>query len=305
MSQYRFIVAEFVFQPLVYEHHVVLPTPQREYLEDVNLMLAGHPTLQNSSNQTAPNDVHLYLDGVDVTKAYIKTLQGVLNTINETVLYDQYRAAIEGWLKLARALGAAYGYDLARDEAARNQLLTVRPFSNLVDQLGNLSAGNAGYLHVFNFLHTLIDVPGVSLKDVIDEANKTGTKLNALKVNRLTISNGPCRLFTDSWTPPRSVGAVQLQAEMRYHDPLTDIAEGLKKRIEAVEKSLEEGLNDIFDRLSSDGPIARAVAEAQDSVTTTNSALTAVRGEIQSQNAQLEALKSLARDLRSAVDALR
>jgi hypothetical protein len=289
----------------VHEHHLVLPGLNRRYLEDVTLSIHGHPAFINASNRSSPDNVCLYIDGVDVTQFYIAELKRVLDLQDQARLHSQYSTALDKWIELAQAMGAAYG-NIAKDIADRPVLLSVTPFSNLVDQLGNRSAGNAGFLHVFNFLHNLVAVPGISLRRVIDAANNAAGHgvLDPGAVRMFTISNGPCRLFVAGTTVPTSFGGVFVQGDLEFHDPLADRVKRLEDRVDELERTLNEELAEIFDRLSSDGPIARAVAAAREAASAAGTSIGNARAEIQSHTAQIAGLQATARDLKNAVDAL-
>ena len=306
MDHVRILATELAFEPFLYDHHLALPERDREYLQDVSLVLHGSPRFRSTASITAPADIRLYLDGVEVTAAYVAELRSVLDQQPADLLRAQYDRALQGWIKLAEGLGIAYGFDVARDKADRERLLRVEPFSALVDQLGHLSAGNAGFLHVFNFLHTLIDLPPISIANVARRANAAAGApvVDLTRISRLSVSNGPCRLFVDDWQPPKSVGALVLLVEGIYHDPLADRVTELEKRVEEIERFLAEELAEIFDRLSLDGPIARAVSSGREALSKAQTALTAVQGEMRSQTAQLAGLEATSRDLKNAVDAL-
>ena len=304
MSEVRLMQRSLRFEMLVYEHQVALPQSDRRYLEEVDLALSGSPSVEGPNKRTPPDDVRLYLDGIEVTPFYIAELKRVLGMQDQPRLRAQYRTALDRWIELARALGAAYGSDPDNDARRAVELLAVDPFADLVDQLGNHTAGFAGYLHVFNFLHTSIDVPSVSLLRVIARARDAGAALDAATVKRLTVANGPCRLFATGWTPPQRVGIVNLTAELRYHDPLEDVVKDLSSRVDQLEQDLNQDLAEILLRVSSGGPIARALAAAAASTAATTTAVGGLRAELGSQSAQLTTLEGTARDLKNAVDHL-
>lgn len=306
MEHVRILATELAFEGFLYDHHLVLPDRDREYLQDVCILLHGSPRYVNPASISAPADIRLYLDGVEVTAAYVAEMRAVLDQQPADVLRAQYDRALQGWIKLAEGLGVAYGFDIAKDKADRERLLAVEPFSALVDRLGNLSAGNAGFLHVFNFVHTLIDLPPISIANVARWANDAAGEMvvDLTTISRLSVSNGPCRLFVEDWQPPRSVGALVLQVEGRYHDPLADRLAELEKRVEEIESFLASELAEILDRLSLDGPIARSVASGRESLVKAQTALAAVQGEMRSQTAQLAGLEATCKDLKNAVDAL-
>jgi hypothetical protein len=214
--------AELAFGPFVYEHHIVLPDRDREQLQEVGLRLYGLPTqavravlqraeVPGAASRSGPHDVRLYVEQAEITQAFIAELKAQLDRQDQARLFEQYRFAMDKWIDMARALGDDYGHDVQTDIDARDAFLGVRPFSALIDQLGNVQAGNAGFMHAFNFLHCLIDLPPVSMRAVALQANRqTGAELIDLhRVHRLTISAGPSRFHTDPWQPTAIFGRVK------------------------------------------------------------------------------------------------
>ncbi|HYN99994.1 MAG TPA: hypothetical protein VEU28_10015, partial [Actinomycetota bacterium] len=123
MDHVRILATELAFEPFLYDHHLALPERDREYLQAVCLVLHGSPRFRGTASITAPADIRLYLDGVEVTAAYVAELRSVLDQQPADLLRAQYDRALQSWIKLAEGLGIAYGFDVARDKADRERLL--------------------------------------------------------------------------------------------------------------------------------------------------------------------------------------
>jgi hypothetical protein len=229
------------FGPLNFEYQIPFPTCQRELLEDVLLTLRGHVATGNQS-LLGPQDIRLYLDSVDATKDFIAELRSIIELQDQQRLRSEYRAALDSWIKLARSLGAAYGGDPEVDAQRAEELLQTEPFSALLDQLGNRSAGFSGYLHVFNFLYTAIPLPPVSLRKVVDRINRGAGKevISPQQPQVVTFATGTCRLFDPHWQPSHVGGNIFVLAEFRYHNTLLDRVVALEKRIEDLEGFIED-----------------------------------------------------------------
>ncbi|MFC1672749.1 hypothetical protein ACFL12_01230 [Pseudomonadota bacterium] len=307
MDHIRLFATDLAFAPLVYEHHLLLSGEQRELLEDVRLSLFGYMTHADANTTTAPHDVHLYIDGNDITPSYIAVLKNLLELEeDQDRLRQDYERAMNAWIEMLDTLGGSYGDDLDRDRAARDALLAVQPFSALVDQLGNLDAGRFGALHVTNFLWSHMKLPMVSLLDVITHHNDRdgAQEIDMAQASRLTVSNGPCRLFVDNWTMPRVFGSVRLQAEMQYHNFLADQLDKLTARFDDLEEFVNETLSDILEAVDDGGPIARNVRKASMKTDKVLSELSETASELESHKQQIKGLKSTAFDLKTAVDSL-
>lgn len=300
-DHYRLWATEVDFGLYVYEHHYILPDEQRELLQDVSLAVSAKGSSQPNGLTTGPDDVRLYIDGTDVTPSYITVLTEELNKPEfADTAAAQYEAATGAWIELAEALGAAYSGDPEADKARRGELIAVRPIGNLMDRLGNIAqSGWGGYLHLFNYLYGEVDAPWVSLREV---GQRAGVDLSVAK--RLTISAGPCRLFTDDWTPPAAKGAVRMQAELRYSNPLLPRVEILEQRLDELEKDIVEILEEILDQVGEQGTIQTNIRHTQTSVDKAQADLDRARSEIASHDTQITTLESTARDIRDAVNRL-
>jgi hypothetical protein len=63
---------------------------------------------------TGPHDVHLYLDDVDATSAYLAELRSIIDLQEDAKLRRGYKRALDDWITLARAMGDGYGAILRR-----------------------------------------------------------------------------------------------------------------------------------------------------------------------------------------------
>lgn len=205
---------------------------------------------------TGPDDVRLYIDGTDLTLSYVEVLANGLNSPGYAdKAAEQYEAATQAWIELADAFGADYSGDLAKDKARRAELIATRPVGDLLDRLGNIAdTGWGGYLHIFHYLYGEVDAPWVSLRDFGKRAG-----IDLLDARRLTASAGPCRIFTPGWSPPREMGAVRLQFEIRYAISLLPRIEALEKRFDELEIDLVDVLEEILEQVKEHGTIQKNI----------------------------------------------
>jgi hypothetical protein len=305
MDHFRTTSFELRFGPLNFEHRVTLPRHQRELLEDVLFELRGHPTT-DSERLKGPNDIRLYFEDVDVTEAYLEELRSLLDLQNQDDLAAAYAKALDNWISMARKLGAAYGGDPEADAERAEELKAIRPISSLMDKLGSVNAGYSGYLHLFNFLYSDVDVPPVSARKVITRYNTAAGSevVNSANLRVLTISSGSCRLFDDAWEPSHVGGTVMFRADMRYHNELADRIADIEQRLEELEEFIDEQLQAILEALGPDGDLQRAISQARAATRTAAEKADSIGRELQSQSAQLDGVKAAAQDLQEAVEAL-
>lgn len=305
MDHFRTTSFELRFGPLNFEHRVTLPQHQRELMEDVLFELRGHPTT-DSERLKGPDNIRLYFEEVDVTEAYLDELRALLDLQDQNDLATSYARVLDNWISMARKMGAAYGGDPETDAERAEELKAVRPISSLMDKLGSVSAGYAGYLHLFNFLYSSVDVPPVSARKVITRYNKAAGSevLNSASLRVLTISSGSCRLFDEDWEPSHVGGTVMFRADMRYHNELLDRIVDIEQRLEELEEFVEDQLQSILESLGPDGDLQRAISQARAATRTAVEKTGSIGRELQSQSAQLDGVKAAAQDLQESVEAL-
>jgi hypothetical protein len=306
MAHIRLLATDLAFAPLINEHHLILSSDQRPLLEDVRLTLFGYLTHAQANTRIAPNDVHLYIDGQDITPSYIAVLKAILEEEDQDYLRKHYEQAMNAWIEMLEHLGGGYGEDTERDRISRDNLLAVRPFSALIDQLGNVQTGRFGALHVTNFLWSQIDLPMVSLAAAIDHHNNRESveAINMTAASRLTVSNGPCRLFVEDWAFPKVFGSVRLQAEMQYHNSLADEIDQLAAVLDELDTTVNASLTAILDAVDRGGEIASSIRRAQRTTEKGLNTLSDISEELKSHKRQIDGLQATAADLKTAIDSL-
>jgi hypothetical protein len=214
------IASSYIFQPFSYEHRIVIPRDNSEYLLDVELSLHGIPAPMDGYS---PHNVRMYLNSVDVTEQLKDQLKKLLDLANVNgVAHKAYEDALRLWgILMSKAGGEAAG-----DPA---KLLSVKPMSLLLDQLGDRSV-----YHIFCSLYDPIAMQPVSLNTIIEsnpECAKQGVALDMQGPLYITFSSGPCRLFDSNWDPrdiperniwgvPR--GGISYSLTFNYRNPLDE-----------------------------------------------------------------------------------
>jgi len=308
MDHIRQFSKNLAFGPFVYEHHLLLDNSQRELLENITVRFTGFSTQAQSANSyTAPHDLRFYIDGKEITKALIQELKFILdNYDDQSLLMKQYQTGMNSWIDLAKTMGLAYGRDVKVDEQFRDQILQKDTLSETFTKLGNIKSGNYGYLHPINFLWNTIDLPPLSLLNIINRHNKIRStkKIDMFSAEKLTISNGPCRLYSSAWKIPKIFGSVQIGVQLFYHNELLDRVVDLEGHLEELEQFISEDLARILDAVDRDGPLSKILRASQATTHQLKTELTIVKNEVSSHQNQVNGLVSTARDLKTSVDGL-
>jgi hypothetical protein len=299
------------FAPLNYEHMLFLPAADRETIVDVKLSLHGHPTLLSHGGLlgTGCEQVHVYLNEIDFTDLIIEDLRRKLDAYDQDLLLRLYQRALDSWLRLEEALGAAYGQpDIESERRAAASLLAVRPISANLDHLGYHTAGWSGNLHIFNFLYNLIPLPSISLNELIALHNSQpgAVQIERGTVNSATFSCGPCRLFSNAWRPdsPLPRGSLSVLIESHHHDPLEDRVTELERKVVLLQKLVQDEFEWLRDVLGTAGDIQKRLSQIKKLTDDVSREARDCKMELGSHSQQVATLQASVRELKDLVDNL-
>jgi hypothetical protein len=271
---------ETEFLPFGYEQIIPLLAANSN-ASDVELSLYGQPAAMTG---ISPDDVHIYLNEIDLTTQILTILRESLDTDANSVS-AAYANALNVWFATGAKLGAVYPGDLGADQVTAKQLVATKP-SNLLDQLGNRRFGGKGNLHIFNFLFKDIVLPSVSMKEAVSAYSvASGTRIDFPQGGpwSLTLSAGPCRLYNPNWSPTQYGGRIVVSIAVR-HDDLLQQAYDLLTTIqnELVGGAISDQLGEANTTLNQ---INTAIASCD--------ALIGSDSDIQSVNASLNEIKNV------------
>lgn len=308
MDHVRAINDTLIFTPFNYEHIVFLPEADREQFVDVKISLHGQPHLTDTGGSlgTGCEDVHFYVDSIDFTPLLVEDLGRKLDSLDQDLLLRQYKLALDGWLELEKRMGAYPEPDLAKEQRAADRLLSIRPLSKNLEQLGHHTAGWSGNLHIFNFLYTFIPLPPVSLNALIERYNATApAPLRPQTLRTATFSSGPCRLYNHNWDPKDPArGSLAYLIEGHYHDPLEDRVKALEEKLEKLQRKLTNQLDAITAMVGTAGPIQKKLSEVKTIALSANSELADCKLQLTNHEKQVEVLGKEVRSLKDAVEHL-
>ncbi|MBU2569636.1 MAG: hypothetical protein KJ725_06265 [Gammaproteobacteria bacterium] len=255
------------FAAFSWEHPVALPVHNVNNLKDIQLKLRGLPSSLGPTMGTGPEDIRIYLGDSHLTQAFVDSIQASLaidvgsnNSLQEEYAI-QYAKGLDTWLATAEKLGRAFPGDLSKEREKVNELKTVKEVDVLFARLGDRSFGWSGHLHLFRHLHTSVQVPPTSMRDVIarhNNSNGTSLELAHFATRPLTVSSGPCRLFDDDWNPRQHLpsGAIHFAFEVIFENPNDRLISELREDVnqlrtdhDALKKTLLDRLTQIDKRL--------------------------------------------------------
>ena len=310
MNHIRLLDHSIEFAPFVHEQIIPFPLEDRVQLEFLWFQLSGAPASREGMPRGIfPNSVRAYIEGVEVTQSVVTELRKKIAAKPAATVQAQYRAGMEGWLRLARAFGAAYPGDIAADEARAAELGANADPASLLVSLGDNHIGSGGCLHIFNYLYQYIDIEPVSMWDLLTTHNASGAApidVKAAPAPKLVVSSGPCRLFDAAFDPAafKGQGAVKLRLILSYHDPLEDLVKELERKLDRLQKQILARLDVIADACRDGGPFQLAIASLKGAVAALQQDVSAMRGDVASNAAQAAALQVQAKALQDAVNQL-
>lgn len=306
MDHVRIVDQELVFGPKRPEFNLAFPLDAKQYLIDANLSIVTRPG-SNFSGAGADN-VRLYCDGIDFTSSYLAELRAVVDSWDQGVAEAAYGDALQRWLRFALALGTAgYGSDVQVEVARATQLAATRPLSSLVTQIGDSHQGWSGHLHLINFIDQFGLPIGVSLAKVLARHNASGgTPIRTLDIKCLTVSAGRSATWDPQFNSTVDVarGAVSLRFELRYHDPLEDEVNELRRQLGELRDVIDKRLEQILQAVSPGGQIQRRLTGVEQQVRQAQALSEKATRDLSSQDAHLSALENTLREIRTLVQQL-
>ncbi|ELE7134151.1 hypothetical protein RB977_003633 [Vibrio harveyi] len=301
MDHVRLIRTELSYAAYTYEHHLVIPSYDLDQLQDVRLQFWGEPSQIHTTYGIYPNDIRLYIGGIDVTPLVIEEVVNKL--IHHSSSRQEYVDGMAKKLNLAQQMGDAYGNtDINEESAIVDQLSNVEDISTLISQFGEYpNYGWGGAFHPFNYLFKTILIQPISLAAIIAKHNSQNPEkeLSPLDTGSIQFTTGTLGTLPNPVNG--SAGRVVVLAELRYHNTLRDRLVELEKEIASLREQILLELESISDAVGSNGDLAAAVADLEGEVQAVRDDLGDSATELASQSQQLSAIKSSVAELKAAV----
>jgi hypothetical protein len=229
-----------------------------------------------------PNNVRIglvYRDGnadkeLDLTDQILNKMRSFIDSANQSTIRDQLE---RGMRESLGALHRVWGETEQRKADAKERMqarLSASSPSHLLTAFGERTPETLGGVLAFsNFLYDYVQIPAVSLQELI--ANESLT-FQQMENPVIMVSHG-----VSDVTPIG--GEVDLALECTYHNELVDEFDDLEHKIKAR-------LLEIHETLSSDGPIIQGIIETKDSIMRFQRQLNAFGDKLQDQNMLVNSL---------------
>ena len=311
MDQIRTISETINFVPYNYEYTFSAPRTDRLLIQDLLLSIHGAPSFTHPGGAlgVSCNNVHFYIDGIDFTEPLLENLRINITKEDPKQIKDQYAFALNKWIELEDKMGAAYGNsDLQKEKDIVDKLLSTVPLSSTISQLGEVALdkyGWGGNLHIFNFLYKEIDIAPVSLQTIIQNynANHPADKIEPGKIKRLTLSHGPCRLYSTVWNPSNiPAGSLHCLFEIRVHDTLEDRVKELEEQFESMKNDITTALDDIREIIIND--TLQAIRDIKFEETNIATKIAQASTELTNHQLQLNAVKDSTQEILKAIQTI-
>ena len=322
MNENSSICITHFFEDLSYDCTIEPPPPRSPIYNDTYVSIRGLLSPQWCKDYgSAARDVHIYIhyyaglnqdndeeadeNFFDITNYFLEEIQEAVDS-NPVKYRAQYKAGLDQWLidmkKMNNSFPGGDIFDAEREAAIK--LKNLQPLSRAIAELGNGEAGWKGTLHLFNFIHTYVDIPPVSLRAVAKRYNsqhEIQIDMSRLPTAKLTVSTGKCRKFLtiNEWMnyhPPMG-GGVSVIIDLSYKDPIDDVVTSLVRRMDKAEAEIEK-LNNELQRQQTTleehskqlGELFARIAQVEKDVLDHMKKLTVLSGEIDKVNKLLEIL---------------
>ncbi len=301
IDQVRSVSARIQFDQVHPRFRLFVPNADRGRMIDVLMSLNG---CMNSYLQVSgvffhfPNDVRLSLVGQlrsqaysqDITSYVLQELRQQLNSGNEAVIRESYRAGMYRWTSYLQERVAPFLDDsavaqLKSDRTRIDSLAATQPASRLLTTLGDKTCGFRGGLHIFNYLYEYIPLQAISLTPFLAQQSLTVSDLSsiALECEEEASNIADCS------------GAVAVCIESLIHNPLRD-------QLADLQKTISTSLDNIEVQLDLNGDIMQSLTNAHDQLLKLQNATESFERQLVSSLAELQQLKASVTNLGLKID---
>lgn len=216
--------------PLRLYSDFVLPTVNWQYISDVHVSFSG--ALPDQASPALSNALIKY-GGKDVTAAYVRLLKEELVRPDRSSKYlDQYLQAATQQLDLYASLSPHFTIPKDRDNALIQNVKSSSSLAPVLGSLGDSNFGWGGRLHPFHYLFSKIQLPPVSLKQMLIYSGLA----TSVGSNSFDSDFGWFEITTDSRGPlnePQLVeGGFHYSFELVYDNPLDEPIHNIQQAVE-------------------------------------------------------------------------
>jgi hypothetical protein len=245
----REIINTVEFNSLLREHTILIPAYDFYNLQDIHLRFYLLPSFQPflAGQELSPvKDIRLHINEIDYSVFLFSELASTVQKASINDVKAKYNVAATKWINYLASFGGSYPVNADAQKRILKQLLTVPSFDDQFVRNENKDYGYQNGLHILNFLYKDINLPNISLKNVLNlkqaKEKKASTDFTAFDYLKLTFSNGPApsyEIIEDaSKYQPR--GRLYYSLVFIYNNPFYDLLQIVANKILDVQQNMEE-----------------------------------------------------------------
>lgn len=267
MSNYlNTITGTIDFGPFSEETSVYLAVSKDDlqWIEDIEFILYGQPS---PSNGISVDDLYIYLNGFDIHQQVLSGLRKLLDGSDQAEIKKSYQSAVEERIELDRErinrfkniiFFGGLSRDLKKEEQLSEEISSRPKLSEALTKLGDRTLGHHGSVDVFNYLYRRIEIPPLSLRELIQSLPGAPKQWqddwkNALPAI-LTFSFGPSAQFEPHEHSDHKVAAgsvtYDLMFKYQYSEEFSSLADQLSTKGD-IQKTIH-AIFDIVKKMSED-----------------------------------------------------
>ncbi len=186
-------------------------------------------------------DIQIHINELDITQDIKGILTKELNGVNSARFEEEYRIGLEKHYVNYPTINETP--ESMREKG--NELLSQPLGNQFLVKIGDSSNGWEGNLDIVNFIYQHINIPPLSLKNVLDmfnHRNTTNHTLLSLKPIKIVFSSSILGNINS-----RARGILEFSVQVQGKNPLEDRVIKLENRVEILEQKVLKIENDIVD----------------------------------------------------------
>jgi hypothetical protein len=251
---FNLISKQFDFSPLAREFKIIIPTTELRKITDLKFAIFSRPSLLLSSSVqeiACVEDLHLYVNGTDVTENLRKQL---IKKINQLPKEEYKKGYLEGSNQFLDYINSydTYNTEFKDDYEKAVSISSNGNLNDIFKKIGDRTFGRGGNLHPLNFIYKNIDIETLSLREIMSDSDIDFDKIiNSSKNLSLYFSQGKSPTFNEF--DPKAFfpsGTLEINLYIQSVNPLEKPLKDIFKRLTRLHKQIEEDRNNYLHPIS-------------------------------------------------------